>query len=46
MKIVIPLEFVTLCLGLKLDTVKRPKNKYLYNILLLASKKAITRNGW
>ena len=39
----IPSEFETLCLGLRPDTVKGSENKYLYNILLLASKKAITR---
>lgn len=44
MKVVIPLKFDTLCLGLTPDTVKGAENKYMYNILLLASKKAITRN--
>lgn len=44
MKVVVPLTFETLCLGLIPDTVKGPKNKYIYNILSLASKKAITRN--
>ena len=43
MKIVIPPEFETLCLGLRPDTVKGSENIYMYNILLLASKKAITR---
>lgn len=42
-QIVIPFEFMTLCLGLKPDTEKGPENKYMYNILLLSSKKAITR---
>lgn len=43
MKIVIPSGFETLCLGLRPDIVKGPGNKYMYNILILASKKAITR---
>ena len=41
MKKVIPSGFETLCLGLRTDTVKGAENKY--KILLLASKKAITR---
>ena len=43
MKIVIPSGFETLYLGLRPDTVKGPDNRYMYNILLLASTKAITR---
>lgn len=43
MKIVIPSGFETLYLGLRPDTVKGPENRYMYNILLLASTKAITR---
>ena len=40
MKVVIPLKFETVCLGLMPDTVKGPENKYLHNILSLASKKS------
>ena len=43
MKIVIPPDFETLCLGLRPDTVKGSEDIYMYNILLLASKKTITR---
>ncbi len=43
MRIVIPSTFEALYLGLRPDTVKGFESKYMYNILLLASKKAITR---
>lgn len=43
MGIVIPSGFEALYLGLRPDTVKGSQHKYMYNILLLASKKAITR---
>lgn len=39
----IPPDFETVCLGLRPDTVKEPENKYIYQILILASKIAITR---
>lgn len=46
MRIVIPTGFEALYLGAETAIAKGSKNKYMYDVLGVASKKAITRRRW